>query len=110
MDYNKAIIVGRITTKPELVELKDSKVTNFSVATNHKYKETEKVEFHNITAFGKLAEIITTYMDKGSEILIEGRLQTNSFEKDGTKQYRTNIIAENIQMGKRSEKPSDDLF
>lgn len=109
MYLNKAIIIGNLTKDVELKALPSgSKVANFSVATNRVWyneakEKQEAVEYHNIVAFGKQAETISQYMKKGSQILVEGRLQTRSWETDGVKKYTTEIILENFQFGKKSE-------
>lgn len=110
MYLNKTIIIGNLTKDVELKALPNgSKVANFSVATNRVWyneskEKQEAVEYHNIVAFGKQAETIAQYMKKGSQILVEGRLQTRSWETDGKKNYRTEIVMENMQFGKKSEK------
>lgn len=107
MYVNKAIIVGNITRDPELKSLPSGQsVCTFSVATNKVYtdrdgKRQETVEYHNIVAWGKTGENIATYMRKGSQLYIEGELQTRSWDdKDsGKKMYRTEIVAHNVQFG-----------
>ncbi len=106
MNLNKAIIVGRLTRDPEVrVTNSGQNVTNFGLATNRVWNDQqgnrqESTEFHNIVAFGKLADICSQYLNKGKLILVEGRLQTRSWEdQNGNKKYRTEIIAENMQMG-----------
>jgi len=108
MNLNKAIVCGRLTNAPENRTLPSGKtVSNFSVATNRIWvdeagEKQEQAEFHNIVAFGKLAEICNKYLTKGQMILIEGRIQTRSWEgKDGNNRYRTEIVASNMQMGPR---------
>ena len=114
MNYNKVIIIGRTTKE---IEKKTTPggvtVANFNVATNSYYKndkgeKVDKPEFHNVVAFGKLAEIIEKYVDKGQIIMIEGKLSTSSWEKDGKKYYRTDIIADGLQLGpgKKQEIPT----
>ncbi len=109
MNLNKAFVLGRLTNDPDSRVLPSgSPVTNFSVATNRIWnnKEGEKQEetqFHNIVVFGRLADIASRYLAKGRMVLVEGRIQTRSWEgSDGNKRYRTEIIAENIQLGPRS--------
>ena len=105
MNLNKAMLIGNLTRDPELrtTPTGDS-VVSFSIATNFTWKDKagekqERVEFHNIVAWRKLAEIIGQYLKKGSKIYIEGRLQTRSWEdQNGTKRYRTEIIADNMIM------------
>ncbi len=107
MYLNKATIIGNITRDPELKALPTGiKVCSFSVATNRVWKDTngakqEAVEYHNIVVFGKQAESTAQYMKKGSQILVEGRIQTRSWEdkNSGEKKYRTEIVAENVQFG-----------
>lgn len=104
MNINKALIVGRITKDIELKKLPSgSSVCSFSVATNETYtkdgNKVETTEFHNIVCFGKTADNVSRYMCKGCEIFIEGKLQTRTWEKDGQKHYRNEIIAQNVQFG-----------
>lgn len=113
MNLNKVLIYGNITRDPEQKALPSGMaVTNFSVATNRRYtkdgEKKEEVEYHNVVSFGKTAENVATYMKKGSAIYVEGRLKTRSWEKDGKKVYRTEIIAENVQFGPRKERSNDD--
>lgn len=111
MYLNKTIIIGNLTKDVELKALPNgSKVANFSVATNRVWyneskEKQEAVEYHNIVAFGKQAETVAQYMKKGSQILVEGRLQTRSWEADGKKNYKTEIVMENMQFG---NKPKDE--
>lgn len=106
MNVNKAILVGRITKDPELKSLPSGiQVCSFSIATNEVYKDKsgekqEKTEFHNIVVFGKTAENVASYMSKGNEIYIEGKIQTRSWDaQDGSKRYRTEIVAHQVQFG-----------
>jgi len=97
---NKAIIVGNVGKEPETRYLANGDaVTRFSVATTWKGKGEEQTEWHRITAFGKLAEICSKYLKKGSQVYIEGRLQTSKYTgKDGIERYSTDIIASQMQM------------
>jgi single-strand DNA-binding protein len=111
MYINHAQIYGNLTRDPELKSLPSgSAVCNFSIATNRTWKDKngdkkEEVQYHNITAFGKTAELVNQYMRKGSALLVEGRIQTRNYEaKDGTKRYVTEIVAENVQFGPRKER------
>jgi len=106
MNLNKVIIAGRVVRDPESKTIANSAstITSFSVVTNHFYttankEKREESEFHNCVAFGKLADTIATYIKKGQLILVEGRLKTNSWEKDGKKHYKTDIVVESMQMG-----------
>lgn len=108
MYLNKVFIIGNLTRDPELKALPSgTKVCSFSVATNRVFKDKEGVrqdatEFHNVSAFGRTGELVAQYMKKGSQVYLEGRLQTRSWEgKDGEKKYRTEIIADTVQFGNR---------
>lgn len=107
MYLNKAILIGNLTRDPEMKSLPSGiKVCNFSIATNRVWYDKEKgkqeqSEFHNIVVFGKTAENVGQYMKKGSSILVEGRIQTRSWDADGGKKYRTEIVADTIQFGPR---------
>ena len=110
MYLNKAIIYGNLTRDPELKSLPSgSTVVNFSVATNHSWKDKngerkDSVEYHNVVAFGRTAETVNQYMKKGSGIYVEGRIQTRSWDgADGKKNYRTEIIADRVQFGPKKE-------
>ena len=109
MNVNKAIICGNLTRDPEERTLPSGQpVSSFGVATNRVWtnaegQKQEQAEFHNIVAFGKLAEICNQYLTKGRLVYIEGRLQTRTWEsQDGAKRNRTEIVAETMQMGPRS--------
>lgn len=107
MYLNKAIVYGNLTRDPELKSLPSGiQVCSFSLATNRVYndrdgKRQEQADYHNIVVFGKQAETSAKYLKKGSGALAEGRLQTRSWDKDGVKQYRTEIVADRIQFGPR---------
>jgi len=108
MYLNKAMVYGNLTRDPEMKSLPSGmQVTAFSIATNRRYKDRDgnyqdAVDYHNITVFGRQAETVNQYLKKGSSAFVEGRLQTNSWEKDGVKQYRTEIIADRVQFGPKS--------
>ncbi len=102
---NKAILIGRLGAKPELKYLQNGDpVCNFNMATTEMWKDKtgekqEKVEWHKIVVFRKLAEICAEYLDKGSLIYVEGRIQTRQWEdKDGVKRTVTEIVASNMKM------------
>lgn len=109
MYLNKVYLIGNLTRDPEIKALPSgTKLCQFGVATNKIYKDKEgvkkeAVEYHNIVAFNKLGELSGQYLKKGQQVLIEGRLQTRSWDgTDGQKKYRTEIIADNIQFGMRT--------
>ena len=108
MYLNKAFVFGNLTRDPEVRSLPSGvQVTSFSVATNRVWKDKdgakqESVEYHNIVVFGRQAETSAQYLKKGSSVLIEGRIQTRSWDADGQKKYRTEIVADRVQFGPRS--------
>ncbi len=110
MNLNKAILVGRLTKDPEMRSTSSGQsVCSFGLATNRTWtnRETnqreEKTEFHNIVVWGRLAEIISQFLKKGNLLLVEGRIQTRSWQdSSGNKRYRTEIVAENIQLPPKS--------
>ena len=113
MYLNKAIIIGNLTRDPEQKALPSGvTVTNFSLATNRVYNDKdgnkqEDVEYHNIVVFGKQAESAGKYLKKGQSALIEGRIQTRSWEADGVKKYRTEVIADRVQFGAKAPTQTD---
>lgn len=108
MYINKAFIYGNLTRDPELRSLPSGiQVASFSVATNRVWKnkdgeKQESTEFHNVVVFGRQAETTSQYLKKGSSVFVEGRLQTRSWDSEGTKKYRTEIVADRVQFGPRS--------
>lgn len=108
MNINKVTVVGRLVRDPETKALPSGiQVTSFSVATSRNYnsngEKREDTEFHNIVVFGKQAEAAGAYLVKGQYVGINGRLQTRSWEKDGSKHYRTEIIADTVQFGPKAD-------
>lgn len=107
MYLNKAILIGNLTRDPELRSLPSGvKVCTFGLATNRVWKDKngmrqESVDYHNIVVFGRQAETVSQYMRKGSSMLIEGRMQTRSWDdkNSGEKKYRTEIVADRTQFG-----------
>ena len=105
MYLNKVFLYGNLTRDPELKALPSGQqLASFGIATNRTYKDKngqkqEVTEFHNIVAFGRPAELIAQYMKKGRPLFVEGRIQTRSWDKDGVKQYRTEIVVDNFQFG-----------
>ncbi len=109
MNLNKALLIGRLTADPQTKNLPSgTQVCNFGLATDRYFtdksgQKQKQTDFHNIVAFGKLAEIISQYLTKGGLVFIEGRIRTRSWEDaSGQKKYRTEIIAERIQLGPRA--------
>lgn len=108
MFLNKAMIYGNLTRDPEMKSLPSGmQVCSFSLATNRVYKDrdgkrVEQADYHNVVVFGRQAETSAQYLKKGASAYVEGRLQTRSWEAEGVKQYRTEIIADRVQFGPRS--------
>ncbi len=108
MYLNKATIYGNLTRDPELKALPSGmNVCSLSLATNRVYKDRdgkrqESTDYHNIVVFGRQADTCAQYLKKGAGAFVEGRLQTRSWDKDGAKQYRTEIVADRVQFGPRS--------
>lgn len=109
MNLNKVFLIGNLTRDPEMRTLPSGQpVVNFGLATNRMWKGKDgsaqkQAEFHNIVMFGRLAEIAHQYLKKGAMTMIEGRIQTRTWDgQDGKKNYKTEIIAEGMQMGPRS--------
>lgn len=89
---NKHLIMGRLGNDPDVRALPDgTTVCSFSVATSEKYKDKEYTEWHNVVAFGSVAEIIAKFFKKGDGIALEGKSKTRSWEKDGQKYYKVEI-------------------
>lgn len=105
---NKVILFGNLTRDPELKALPSGQhVASFGIATNRRVKKDEQwtdvPEFHNVVVWGRQAETSAQYLKKGSQALIEGRLQTRSWDKDGQKQYRTEVVAESVTFGRAGQ-------
>lgn len=103
------MIYGNLTRDPEVRALPNgTQVASFSVATNRTYKDKngakqEQVDYHNVVTFARQAEVVAQYLRKGSSVYVEGRIQTRSWDdKDGTKKYRTEIVAEAFQFGPKA--------
>ncbi|MDE2102575.1 MAG: single-stranded DNA-binding protein, partial [Patescibacteria group bacterium] len=108
MNFNQALILGNVTRDPEIRKTQGgTTVASFSIATNRFYKDQggekkQETEFHNVVAFGKLAELIERYVQKGGLLLIKGRIRTRNYQnQSGQKVYRTEIVAEEMQLGPR---------
>ena len=114
MDLNKVMIIGRLTANPEARTTPQGvTVTSFSIATNRVWKDQQgnqqdRVEYHNVTTWRRLAEICAQYLSKGRQVYVEGHLQTRTWDDaDGKKNYRTEVVADNmIMLGNRSDAPA----
>jgi single-strand DNA-binding protein len=109
MYLNKAIIVGNLTRDPELRALPSGmQVASLSLATNRVWKDKngarqESSDFHNVVVFGRQAETSAQYLKKGQQVMVEGRIQTRSWDdkSSGEKKYRTEIVADRVQFGSK---------
>lgn len=107
MYLNKALLIGNLTRDPELKAIPSGiKVCSFSIATNRVWKDKngakqEAADYHNVVVFGRQAETVAQYMKKGSQVMVEGRMQTRSWDDaaTNTKKYRTEVIADRVQFG-----------
>lgn len=102
---NKVQIIGRVGKDPEMrYATNGDAIANFTVATSERYKDkqtgeaVEKTEWHNVSAFRRLAEVIGEFVHKGSLIYIEGKIQTRKYDKDGVTHYATSIVASEMKM------------
>lgn len=110
MSLNRAQIIGNCGKDAEVRMVGENKVATFSVATAEKYKDSksgewkENTEWHNIVCWRHTAELAEKYIRKGTQLYIEGKIRTRSWEKDGEKRYITEIVADTIQLlGKKEE-------
>lgn len=108
MNLNKAFVLGNLAADPEFrTTMNGQEVATIRVATNRVWnnqagEKQEAVEFHRVVLWGRLAQLANQYLTKGRLVMIEGRIQTRSYEgKDGQKRYQTEIVAENLQLGPR---------
>jgi len=110
---NKVIIIGHLGRDPELKDVGSTTVCNFSLASTEKWKDKdgnkqERTEWHNVTLWGKQGEVVQKYCKKGDALYVEGRLQTDKYDKDGQTHYATKIIGERFQfMGKAKGNSQD---
>jgi len=119
MDINKITLIGRLTDKPQGKELPSGQtLARFSLATNYIWKDVrtkekkEKTEFHDVTVWGKLAEIVLAYLEKGSRVYVEGRLQYRKWQDaDDKPRKSSDIIADEIIMlGHNGRAKSETAF
>ncbi len=114
MNLNKVILIGNLTSDPELRSTPSGQpVCNFRMATNRVWSDKtsgqkqQEAEYHTIVAWGRLAEIASQFLSKGSLVMIEGRLRTRSWQdSSGNKRFRTEIVAQTLQLGPRGAKTS----
>jgi single-strand DNA-binding protein len=109
MSVNKVILIGFLGSDPEVKTLDSSvKVARVSLATSESYtdksgKKVENTEWHNLVIWRGLADVVEKYTKKGSQIYVEGKLKTSSYEKDSVKHYRTDIVVDNLRLLDRKQ-------
>lgn len=100
--YNRAVIIGNLGAEPEMrATAKGVAVCNLRIATSETFKggdgsKKERTEWHSVSVFGTQAELCAKYLAKGRAVCVEGRIQTRSWEKDGQKHYKTEIVADRV--------------
>ncbi|MCP6719073.1 MAG: single-stranded DNA-binding protein [Patescibacteria group bacterium] len=109
MNLNKVSLIGRLTRDPELKTIPSGQaLTTFGLATGRFFvdksgQKQQETEFHNIVLFGRIAEIASQYLTKGSLVYLEGRIRTRSWQdQSGNKRYRTEILAQRLQLGPKT--------
>jgi single-strand DNA-binding protein len=112
---NKVMLLGNLGADPELrVTGGGQAVLKFRMATTESYVDSnnarqERTEWHSVTMWGKRGEALAKFLKKGERVFVEGRIQTTSYEKDGEKRYRTEVVATNLILnGRGEEKQRDD--
>jgi single-strand DNA-binding protein len=106
--YNSTIIVGRITKALEMKTTANGvNILSFTIAINKKVKDKDQVSYISCVAFNKTAEILTTYADKGSLVLVDGELQSRSYEKDNRTVYVTEVLVGRVVLLDRKEKTAN---
>ena len=107
MSINKVILVGNCGATPQIRTVGENKVANFNLATTEKYKDREETEWHSIAVWGKLAEVIEKYVDKGTQLYVEGRIKTERFKaQDGSDRTMVRIYASSLQLLGKKEQSS----
>ncbi|MGM0394561.1 MAG: single-stranded DNA-binding protein [Thermodesulfobacteriota bacterium] len=112
---NKVMLIGRLGRDPEIrYSQQGTAVVNFPLATNEQWtdkntgEKQERTEWHRVVSFGKPAEILEKYLSKGSQVYVEGRLQTRNYEKEGQTHYTTEIVVTDFTfLGGRSDNQGD---
>lgn len=110
MSVNRVHLIGNVGKDPEVRNLQGgAKVATITLATTEKFKDREETEWHTVTIWNNLADVVEKYVKKGSQLYIEGRIKTEKFTgKDGTDKYVTRIVASSMQLlGKRESSPAE---
>jgi single-strand DNA-binding protein len=108
---NSQTIIGNVGSEPEMRFVPSGKATtSFSVACNEKYGDKESTEWFSIVTWNKLAEVCNQYLSKGQQVYVEGRTQTRSWETDGVKHYKQEVIANKvIFLGQRKQENTEEI-
>lgn len=117
-DLNQVTLIGRLGKDPEIRSLNNGdKVANFSIATSEHWKtkdgeKKEKTEWHNVVVWGNLVKVVEQYVHKGDKIMVQGKLTTEKYEKDGIDRYATKIVltgydAKLLLLGSKSDRNDD---
>jgi len=109
-NLNKVMLIGHLGKDPEYKTLSNGNtVCEFSVAVSEKYKDKETTEWFNVVAFGKIADTLNKWLSKGDSVYIEGKLRTRSWEYEGSKRYRTEVIVTSFNfLTRRENKVAND--
>lgn len=110
MSLNTFVGIGRLTRDPDVRYNPNTQVAvaRFTIAIDSGYGDNKRTDFPSIVVFGKMAEVVEKYLKKGSQVAVQGRLQTGSYEKDGMRHYTTDIIASNIEFLGKPKQDSND--
>ena len=110
MSLNTFVGIGRLTRDPDVRYNPNTQVAvaRFTIAIDSGYGDNKRTDFPSIVVFGKMAEVVEKYLKKGSQVAVQGRLQTGSYEKDGVRHYTTDIIASNIEFLGKPKQDSND--
>lgn len=111
MDVNKVILIGNVTREPKVSMFGENKsVASFGVATNYRYKDGKgnKAQFHQVTAWGKLADLVGKYIKKGEKLYIDGHLRHDAWtDKNGLKRYTTSVVADQLVFLSQKKRTGD---
>lgn len=109
-EMNKVILMGRLTRDPDFnTTANGNVVARFTIAIDRRFKtDGQETDFPSCVAFSKTAEFMKKYFHKGMKILVEGRLQTGSYEKDGVKHYTTDVIVESVEFAESKRDSAED--
>lgn len=95
---NKVILIGNLGKDPEVRQVKDTSVAQFSLATTTGFGDNKKTQWHNVTLWGKTAEVAGQYLKKGNRVCIVGEINYREYEKDGEKKFFTEIVGRELEM------------